>query len=72
VNRKIDIARQERPLNFLRENAACADLLDRPFTVYVSASRDFYELDRITESLQTLRNPVGLPAGKLTAPRAKS
>jgi hypothetical protein len=54
-------------LNFLREYAARADVLDRPIAVFIAVRQNLHELNRMTALAKTLRHPVGLPAGKLTA-----
>jgi hypothetical protein len=48
VNAQVHVAGQERALNFLRENSARANFLDRARSIDVTASRNFDQLNAVT------------------------
>jgi hypothetical protein len=72
VNRQVDFACQQRPLNLLRENPARADLFKGSRSLDVAACRNFHELNRMAQPAQPLGHPIGLPASELAASCAKT
>jgi hypothetical protein len=68
----VDVAGQQRPLDFFRKNAARADLFDRPRSLDVAASRNFDDFDSLTKLPKSLSNPLRLPASELAAACADS
>jgi hypothetical protein len=69
VDGNIDIARQQRSLNFFGKDAACTDLFHRHDLFQITARRNFDQLNRMAEPPQLASDPFRLPASKLTAAR---
>jgi hypothetical protein len=72
VHTQVDVASKQRPLNLFREHASRANLLDRASWLGIAARGNFNKLNLVPQPPQRTRNPLGLPARKLTASRTKS